>query len=144
MILSVSQVASYERVGYVTPIDVLMPAESSYYYQNFTAVRNALGNEANPHDIRQPQLHFRWAYELATHPLVVAAVEDLIGPDILLCRGTFFWKDAHSRAFYPYHQDAYGLGFDAHAARLFVTAWIALTDSTAQSGCMKVIPGSHK
>src|SRR5262249_8653171 len=41
----------------------------------------------------------------------------------------------------PWHQDAtyFGLAPFEH-----ITAWVALTPSRPESGCVRVIPGSHK
>jgi ectoine hydroxylase-related dioxygenase (phytanoyl-CoA dioxygenase family) len=49
-------------------------------------------------------------------------------------------KEPHSDSFVPWHQDAtyFGLAPFEH-----VTAWVALTDSTPENGCVQIIPGSH-
>ena len=49
-------------------------------------------------------------------------------------------KAAHSENYVPWHQDAtyFGLAPFEH-----VTAWVALTPSRPESGCVRVIPGSH-
>ena len=52
-----------------------------------------------------------------------------------------FIKEPHSGAFVSWHQDATYmiLNSDNH-----VTAWIALIPSTEESGCVAVIPGTHR
>jgi non-heme Fe2+,alpha-ketoglutarate-dependent halogenase len=60
----------------------------------------------------------------------------LIGPDILVYTATWFIKEAHSPAFAAWHQDATYFGLvpnDQH-----VTAWVALSDASAEAGCMEV------
>jgi len=71
---------------------------------------------------------------------VLDAVEDLIGPDILLYHVTLWTKDPHTDAQVAWHQDStyFGLSPAEH-----VTAWVALSDSSALSGCVQVVPGSH-
>ena len=44
-------------------------------------------------------------YELTTHPAVLAVVESLIGPDILLYNSTYIIKEPGSDAFVAWHQD---------------------------------------
>jgi non-haem Fe2+, alpha-ketoglutarate-dependent halogenase len=89
----------------------------------------------------QCHLHFRWAFELATHPNLLDVVEDVVGPDILVHSTTLFCKQPHDPAFISWHQDAYSWRLDD--PRL-VTAWVALTESTPENGCMRVLPGTHR
>ena len=85
-------------------------------------------------------LLFTWANELARHPAILDAVEDVIGPDILCWSTTFFTKEAHSPSFVSWHQDAtyWGLSTDD-----VITAWVAFADAPVESGAMKFWPGSH-
>jgi ectoine hydroxylase-related dioxygenase (phytanoyl-CoA dioxygenase family) len=85
-------------------------------------------------------LLFTWANELARHPTILDAVEDVIGPDILCWSTTFFTKEAHSPSFVSWHQDAtyWGLSTDD-----VITAWVAFADAPVESGAMKFWPGSH-
>ncbi|PYN12007.1 MAG: phytanoyl-CoA dioxygenase, partial [Candidatus Rokuibacteriota bacterium] len=80
-------------------------------------------------------------HALARHPAILGAVEDLIGPDILVYTSTWFIKEPESAAIAAWHQDAtyFGLRPYVHA-----TAWLALTDATAGNGCMEFLPGSHR
>ena len=92
---------------------------------------------------RHAQLHlnFRWAFDLATRPGVLDAVEDIVGPDILVHTTSLFCKQPRDPAFVSWHQDAHNWRLDN--PRL-VTAWIALTESTPENGCMRVLPGTHR
>jgi len=78
-----------------------------------------------------------WVEALCRHPRVLDAVEDVIGPDILVYFATFFVKEPGSPAFTAWHQDSTYFGLDPHD---HVTAWIALTDASEQSGCMEMLP----
>jgi ectoine hydroxylase-related dioxygenase (phytanoyl-CoA dioxygenase family) len=73
--------------------------------------------------------------------MIVDAVSDLIGPDILLYGSVLFFKEPRSAGFVSWHQDGTYMGIEPHT---FVTPWLALTPSNTQLGCVKVIPGSHK
>ena len=88
----------------------------------------------------KPYLLFRWAAELVRHPRVLDCVEALIGPDIMVFHTTVWLKEPRSDTFVPWHQDAtyFGLAPFEH-----VTAWVALTDSTPDNGCVQILPHSH-
>jgi ectoine hydroxylase-related dioxygenase (phytanoyl-CoA dioxygenase family) len=75
------------------------------------------------------------------HPAILDAVEDLIGPDILVYHSTLFLKEAHSAAFVRWHQDSTYFYLQPH---LHVTAWVALSEASVQAGCMQALPGSHR
>jgi ectoine hydroxylase-related dioxygenase (phytanoyl-CoA dioxygenase family) len=77
---------------------------------------------------------------LVSHPAILDAVSDLIGPDILVYTSTWFIKEPESPAIAAWHQDATYFGLRPH---VHVTAWLALTDATADNGCMEFLPGSH-
>lgn len=79
--------------------------------------------------------------DLVRHPTVLDAVEDLIGPDILVWTSDLFVKEPRDPAFVSWHQDSTYWGLSEPAA---VTAWIALSPSTPESGCMRLSPGSHR
>jgi ectoine hydroxylase-related dioxygenase (phytanoyl-CoA dioxygenase family) len=79
-------------------------------------------------------------HALARHPAILDAVEDLIGPNILVYTSTWFIKEPESAAIAAWHQDATYFGLRPY---VHVTAWLALTDATAENGCMEFLPGSH-
>jgi ectoine hydroxylase-related dioxygenase (phytanoyl-CoA dioxygenase family) len=71
---------------------------------------------------------------------VLDAVEDVLGPDILVWTVSIFPKHAHDPAYVSWHQDGTYWALDTTQV---ATAWIALTDSTVENGCMRVVAGSH-
>src|SRR5262249_43199210 len=86
-------------------------------------------------------LVLRLADELVHHPAVLDAVEGIIGPDILAWDADFIIKNARDPRFVSWHQDLTYWGLDPTEV---VTAWFALSPSTIESGCMRVVPGSHR
>ncbi len=88
----------------------------------------------------KPYLLFTWAANMVREPTILDAVEDLIGPDIMVFHTTMWWKTARSPNRVPWHQDGtyFGLAPFEH-----VTAWIALSPSNTQTGCVRIVPGSH-
>jgi non-haem Fe2+, alpha-ketoglutarate-dependent halogenase len=63
-----------------------------------------------------------------------------LGPNLLCWSAQFFIKNAHDAAFVSWHQDATYWGLSSPEV---MTAWVALSPSTVQSGCMRVIPKTH-
>ena len=77
---------------------------------------------------------------LSHHPEIVDVVESLIGPGARIFRDVLIVKPAHSSGVFSWHQDsAY---WDVEPPAL-VSCWLALTDVTPQSSCLRVVPGSH-
>src|SRR5262249_57420913 len=73
-------------------------------------------------------------------PAILDAVGDVIGPDILVWSSSFFIKEPRDGAYVSWHQDATYWGLSEPDV---VTAWIALTPSTVESGAMRMVPGTH-
>lgn len=82
-----------------------------------------------------------WVCELALHPVVLDAVERVLGPDVLVWNTHWFPKFPGDRSYVSWHQDAAYWGL---RPPLVTTAWIALTPSTRANGCLQVLPGSHR
>jgi non-heme Fe2+,alpha-ketoglutarate-dependent halogenase len=69
------------------------------------------------------------------------AVESIIEKNILICGTTLFIKNPNEKGFVSFHQDATYIVLEPHN---WVTAWLAITDTNEENGCMKMWPGSHK
>jgi phytanoyl-CoA hydroxylase len=81
-----------------------------------------------------------WAALVADKRLLDIA-ELFIGSDIALFGANYVVKWAKDAKHVLWHQDAPNWKLEPLEA---VTLWIAIDDSTAENGCLKVIPGSHK
>ena len=140
-LLSKEEVATYQRGGIVFPIPVLSKEETARFrgaYENFC---EQLGSRPSAAQSRNPHLFHRWAYELATHPRVLDAVEQIIGPNIVVHHASLFCKYPHDGSFVSWHQDGYYLDL---SVPLLVSAWIALSDSNVANGCMRLVRNSHQ
>jgi ectoine hydroxylase-related dioxygenase (phytanoyl-CoA dioxygenase family) len=91
--------------------------------------------------LRLPHLWFGWAWDLALTPRLLDFAEALLGPDIVVWGSIILRKPPRHPGHVPWHQDA---AYPGRGAAPSVSAWIALTDSTAENGCMRVLPGSHR
>ncbi len=139
--LSPEQIEHYQREGILSPVPALSSPEVSRYRSAFEEWEWRVGPKPDPIQSRQLHLYFRWAYDLATHPAILDAVEDILGPNILVHSTTMFSKRPQDRSYVSWHQDGYYWSLDTPQ---LTSAWVALTDSTVQNGCMRVVPGSHK
>ncbi len=86
-------------------------------------------------------LAFKWLLDLARHPKIAGALQDAIGPNVILQFCAIWSKQPGGSAFVSWHQDGAYNPFDCNKG---ATAWVGLTDSTPEKGCVKAIPGSHK
>lgn len=71
---------------------------------------------------------------------VVAALREVIGPNVKSMQSIFFIKSEHKPG-QAWHQDEY---FIPTRDRSLTAAWIALDDATTENGCLWVLPGSHR
>lgn len=141
--LSPQQIEQYHRDGYLFPIDCLTPEEVAHYRGELETFEAAQGDTFGrlPDLVRsKSHLLFTWMDALVRHPKVLDAVESIIGPNILLYHLTSWLKEPHDGSFVPWHQDGTYFGLEPAEQ---ITAWIALTDSTEDMGCIKLLPGSH-
>ncbi len=140
-VLSTEQVEQYDRDGILFPIPVLSRDEVARFRAAFEELEACLRDKPKAARLSQTHLYFRWAYDLVTHPKILDAVEDVLGPDILIWTTSIFPKHPHDPAYISWHQDGTYWGLDSTQV---TTAWIALSDSTVENGCMRVVKGSHK
>jgi non-heme Fe2+,alpha-ketoglutarate-dependent halogenase len=139
MRLSETQIRSYHEQGCLFPLRVF-PAEVAERYRRQLEEFERKGGEVKQALRHKPHLLFTFLDQLARNDAVLDAVEGVIGPNILCWASSFFTKEPHSENFISWHQDLTYWGLDPAD---IVTAWIALTPSTVESGCMRVIPGTH-
>lgn len=139
-VLGQDQIYSYRRGGYVYPIRILTPEDATGYRQRLEDLERAGGGRFTGIHRTKFYLRYRWAYELATNAIMLDAVEDLIGPDILLYHNTTWLKHAGDEAYVTWHQDNIYIGIEPCE---LLSVWIALTPSQEENGCMQVLPGTH-
>ena len=139
--LTESQVRQYEDEGYVHPVPVLTAAEVRQARGEIEAFEARTGKTLDYPEKSKSYLLFDWADRLVRHAKVLDAVEDLIGPDIMVYHTTMWIKDPKTPQYILWHQD--GTYFYLDPA-WHVTAWVALSDASVAAGCMHVLPGSHK
>jgi len=143
--LSSAEVASYARDGFLSPVPALTGDEAARARAQLEAFEREVGGPltsgaVDPCYRSRTHVLLAWVHALARHRAILDAVEDLIGPDILVFTSTWFIKEPGSSAIAAWHQDATYFGLRPY---VHVTAWLALTDATVANGCMEFLPGSH-
>jgi ectoine hydroxylase-related dioxygenase (phytanoyl-CoA dioxygenase family) len=144
--LDAESVARYQEEGYLFPLRAFSAERAAAYR---VEVERTCADTPGPAVALsgtvsyrvKPYLLFTWAARLVREAAILDAVEDLIGPDILVFHTTMWWKTRGSLNRVPWHQDGtyFGLAPFEH-----VTAWVALSPSNLETGCVRVVPGSHR
>ena len=141
------QIDAYRRDGYLCPIDVFSPAEAACHRTALEGQEAEYGEDHLPRPINQyhrvnAHLVSEVARAAALDPRILDAVESLLGPDLMLWSCEYFIKEARTGKIVSWHQDLtyWGMGETDHE----VTAWVALSPATPESGCMRFVPGSHR
>ena len=138
-VLTHRQLADYEELGFLHSIPILSADEVQHFRGEVDKTCAAIGGRVTRLD--GLHLYFRWAWKLSTHPRVLDSMEQLIGPNILLKSTRLFYKFGQSPSFVGWHQD----GFTERVDQAFVPAiWLGLTEATAENGCLRVVPRSHR
>jgi len=139
--LTESQIAHYHDDGFFGPVDILSPTEVADYRKRFEAYEAAHGGWYELSKGQKLYLLQTWVAELAKHDLILDAVEDVMGKDIFVWGCSLFVKEPGQGTFVSWHQDSTYWGLSKPDV---LTAWIALSPATIDSGCMKMMPGTHK
>ncbi len=151
----------YERDGYVllpgvfdaTAVDsmraaiddVIESATAAARLDDNHAWRGARGEDGGEelvvqawHNLEHRDARFLQAI---THPRLVAALVELLGPDVALHHSKMLYKPPSKGAPFPMHQDA---PYFPHAQHSLVAASVHLDDTDEENGCLHVVPGSHR
>ena len=128
---------AYQSDGFASPVPIISSREAAEH----RAMMEAVEAEHGPlHYISKAHTILDFAAKAATHPTALDAVEQMIGPDVMLFDVTYIVKEPHAESFVSWHQDLtyWGLSSDEQ-----VSMWLALSPANADSGCMRMVPGSH-
>ena len=139
--LTDEQVNQYRQQGYFFPIPVMDKARAANYRSLLERFEAEQGGPVSGTLRNKSHLLFMWVDEMMRNDRILDAVEDLIGQNIL-CWNTLFWiKEPRSQAYVSWHQDLNYWGLETDD---LITVWLALSPATVESGCMSVLPGSHR
>jgi ectoine hydroxylase-related dioxygenase (phytanoyl-CoA dioxygenase family) len=138
--LSTEAAAAYERDGILFPFRAMSAERAADCLAKLEVMEAADGGKLSKHHNQKPHLYAPWINEIVRNKAILDAVESVIGPDILCWGSGFFSKSPGDGTYITWHQDSTYWGLSGPDV---ITAWVALTPSTPQSGCMQVIPATH-
>jgi len=145
--LTKNQQNQYWEDGYLFPMQVVTPRQAGVWRTELEALEakwldNGLPLPLNTYKRVNAQCVMPLASEIGLNPAILDVVEGILGPDIMLYSTEFFIKEAQTAHVVTMHQDLtyWGMGeIDG-----LLTAWLALSDVTTETGCMDFVKGSHK
>jgi len=138
--LSAEQAESYKANGFLGPLDLLTAEEAAEIRRHIEEIEARLGIKMMSRFRIKAHLPFPFLCDLVSHPKLLDAVEDLIGPNILYWGSSFFQKEPGDKTFVSWHQDSTYYGLEPANT---LTAWIAITEASTASGCMRFLPASQ-
>lgn len=133
----------YREYGYFLPFVAVDESTARNLRADLEDAEQSLaGDRAKSKLLRQyPHLLLPAFDSLIRTPVLVDLVAQLIGPDLLVWGCSLFIKEPGTTSIVSWHQDLTYWGLDDANE---VTAWVALSPSTPESGAMRYIPGSHR
>ena len=138
--LTEAQIAHFRQHGYVYPMRAISAQEAAEYRRIIEQYEASSGEDVNKTLKIKGHLALPAIVELARRPAILDAVEDLIGPDIMLFGASIFAKNGRDPRYVSWHQDSTYFGLTPHEE---VTVWVALTPANSVNGVLRVLPGSH-
>lgn len=137
------QISAYRRDGFLFPFEALTEDEARAHRR---ALEDAEAqSRATPGKAPAFTAHTNFVLPsvdaLTRLPSVIDPVSAILGDDLIVFGCSLFIKEPGTDDFVSWHQDLnyWGLNEDDE-----VTAWIALSPATVESGCMRFLPGSHR
>lgn len=137
--LTQSQIAQYNRLGFVQPFDIFGPEEIGQV-RSYADRLMADMREAGAYGINCYQARLAGLWDIATDPRILDHVEDIVGPNIVCWASAILSKRPHDPKAVPWHQDA---SFWALSPARTVTVWLAIDDADEENSAMRFIPGTH-
>lgn len=162
--LTEQQLQQYAANGYLLLPKLIDPASLDRYNQRFLSivdgqtalsgamkvmrdvmvVKGAVTPETKLHGVNKlfcleddPVL-----FEYAKHPELTSAIQSIIGSSVYTLTSNVFNKPPQVDGRHPLHQDL--RYFKLRPENKIVAAWTAILPATRASGCLCVIPGSHR
>ena len=138
--LNDEQINTYRADGLLSPLRVMSEAEASEFRQNMEDTEAEHGSMTGKYRSQKWHLLLTWLSELVHDPAILDPVESILGPDILCWGTSVLIKDPGDGTHVSWHQDLQYWGLEPDDV---VSAWLALTPATKETGCMRMLAGSH-
>lgn len=142
-LLSQVDIAKFEQDGCLLPLTVMDEAEARGLRRQLEAAERLAGDDPRLKTAIKAGSNqvLPFVADLCRDPRITDPVASVLGEDLLLWACSLFVKEPGSASFISWHQDVHYWGLEDASE---VTAWLALSPATPESGCMKFVPGSHR
>jgi len=147
--LTTEQVERFWEQGFIHNIPILTERQTRIArrkFEDLEAQARAAATDRwtdpghNPwNTARHPIQH--WCRAMSTHPRILAVVSAVLGPNLLIRNADVFIKEPENTRRITWHVDS---AAEFETARFMITAWLGMTESTTENGCMDFIPRSHR
>ncbi|MDP6447418.1 MAG: phytanoyl-CoA dioxygenase family protein [Pirellulaceae bacterium] len=145
MSLTPEQVEFFEEHGYLTGLDVHDADATARVARDFDDLESREGKDHCQVGLHGRHIDQQFIWRLAIEPIILDAIEALMGSDIMVLSTHFFCKypstSQSAERYVAWHQDITYWGLDPPYA---LTAWYAVDDSDIENGCMRVLPATHR
>ena len=146
--------AFFDENGYIGPFTIYEPELVGEMWKQVRVQlldkKNAIyGNNKMNYD---RHLDNKILSDIVSHPDIVRRVQSILGPNILCWRTEWFpkypgdeataWHQAES--FVAFEGDSKLVPTEPHDGSWELTVWFGFTDATQETGCLKVIPKTHR
>ncbi len=130
----------YRESGFVVVRDVLdqaLVADANRHVDWLRHRHPELRADALGHELARDDPFW---YRLVSDPRLLDIAELFVGSDLALFATHYICKEPVVGRAVPWHQDG---GYWPLKPMEVVSLWLAVTASTRENGCLKVVPGSH-
>ena len=133
---------TYERDGFAFPVDVVNALEAQEIRDDLELAESELSDDPEKLMLLRsyPDRLLPSFDRLIRNTRLIDVVTPILGPNLMVWSSGLFIKEADSTKIVTWHQDLNYWGLDSVNE---ITAWVALSPSTIESGCMRFVPGSH-
>ena len=133
----------YQRDGFVFPLRALSEAEAARWRSEYETLERDRRDDPNFLYAINGGMNFVLPLldNVCANSRILDAVEQILGPDIVVFSASIFAKEAGSTKYVGWHQDLTYWGLTGAEE---VTAWLAISPASVESGCMRMIAGSHR
>lgn len=140
-ILNRDQIEFFNTNGYLTRLQIFDVQKAIANRKDFDRILDIFRKQGkDSYAIDRYQDRFSAIYDIATNPLILDYLEDLLGPNIVCWATHYFCKMPGDEKAVSWHQDC---SYWPLTPSKTVTVWLAIDDVDRENGCMQIIPGTH-
>lgn len=148
--LTENDVETFFAEGYLTGLPVFDARAVRKNLDGLEELKRSLGGKSLVEATYCQERCHPYQYEIASDPVILDYIEDILGPNFFLWCSHVVCKEPHERRPYTWHQDVAVAPIALHEGHsvhpdlpVSVTAWVAIDDADAENGAIQVIPRSH-